>query len=242
MNIKDSINRKTNYIGIDIDDKSIFNFLLTYFALRERFKDAEIITEISSSGGGFHIIVKLKKEITIIENWLERSLFDDSMRLMLNLRKFYLSEGKDKNHDLIFTEKAGKKVKKFNMDNVLRNYRNDVKEIEKLWGSNEALEKIKILAEKIEKDNKIPIKDVWITTIGIKGEVMKEKIKKIAEDISMQDESFKWHMFISYFPDYDFCLCIKSNSKTQAFQRGSWFRRIVKKELNEDILYYVKKI
>lgn len=81
-----------------------------------------------------------------------------------------------------------------------------------------------------------------MTSIGIKGEVLKEKTKKIAMDISLKDETFKWKIFKSYFPQYDFSICIFSKSKDKGMQRGAWMKRVLKKEYNEDILYYVKEI
>ena len=81
---------------------------------------------------------------------------------------------------------------------------------------------------------------VWITCIGFSEEI-KGNFEDICEDIAERDKSFKYRIYESYFPRYDFVLVIFSESKDQAMQRGEWFKRVFKRELGVDLLYWVKE-
>ena len=179
----EKLNKKVNYIGIDIDNNDIYQLLFRYFQAKDMFPESQIDVEVSSSGKGFHIIIY--KENTILENIFYRVLLnDDDRRLILSLRKLYMNNDMPY-FDLIFTSKGGKKVTKINMEKILSDFKEDVKYIKDNWGTNEALNKIRELSKKIEKY--IPVKKVWTTCIKFEGEELKEKIESVCEDIYMVD-------------------------------------------------------
>ena len=226
-------------VNVDLDSRDIANMLLTYFKAQKIFPKSKIVVEVSSSGNGFHILIPLKKEISFNENIKYRALLNDcSERLRLSITKHIMNDTEE--HDLIFTEKAGKKVKIINMKLILKPHSKLINQIDENWETNEALKLIEELAKKIEK--KIPLKKGYVTSIGIKGKVLLEKIRKIAKDTYHRDNTFKYRLFNSYFPDSDYVFCVFSKTKNQAMQRGAWIRRVIKKELNKELLYYVKKI
>ena len=226
-------------VNIDLDSRDIANMLLTYFKSQKIFLKSKISVEVSSSGSGFHILIPLSREISFNENIKYRALLNDcSERIRLSITKNIMNDKEE--HDLIFTEKAGKKVKIINMELIFKPHSELINQINENWETNKALELIEILAKKIER--KIPLKKGYVTSIGIKGKVLLERLKKIAGDIYIKDKTFKYRFFNSYFPKSDYIFCVFSKNKNQAMQRGAWVRRVIKKELNKEILYYVKKI
>jgi len=230
----EKLNRKLDYIGIDLDTTNTYDFLLTYFKAREMFPEAKIETEISSSGRGFHIIIY--KENTILENIFYRALLnDDGRRLVLSLRKFY-SNNSMGYFDLIFTNKNGNGVTKIDMDKILEPYKDDVRYIKENWGTNEAITKMIDLSEKI----KLPTKEVWTTCINFEGEELKERIKEICEDIMIVDNSFKYYIKIDYHSQ-GYQLIIFSNDKDTAHKRGMLFIKKYLKDV-DGLGYWVRKI
>jgi len=237
MNIS-NLDKTVNFIGIDRDSNRVFDLLLTYFKAKKMFPKAEIVARLSPSRRGFHIIIKKKN--TILENFFYRSILnDDAERIRLNMEKFALNNDEVEN-DLLFTSKGKKKIKELNMNAIIEGHETDIKDIEENWGTNNGLEKIETLSKKVEKE--IPTKKVWICSIGFNGEALREKIKKICSDTNVKDETFRYKIYQSYFPKYEYLLVIFGNrNKDQSMQRGAWFKKILKKEFNVDILYYVKE-
>lgn len=232
--IKEKLNRKLNYIGIDLDTSDVYDFLLAYLKAKEMFPNSKIETEISSSGKGFHIIIY--KENTILENIFYRSLLnDDGRRLVLSLRKFF-SNNDMGYFDLIFTKKGGVEVKKFDMNKILEPYKEDVNFIHEKWGTNEAVTRIIELSKKI----KLPTNEIWTTCINFEGEELKQRIKQICEDIEIVDNSFKYYIKIDYHSQ-GYQLILFSQDKDTAHKRGMLF---IKKYLEdiEGLGYWVRKI
>jgi len=116
--IKKSLNRKVPFIGIDIDLKSKKNLNRVLNKVKSMFPHEKISVRESSSRKGYHI--KIKKEVTILENVLYRVLLDDdNTRIKLSLLKMVISNGTEKHFDLLFDEKNNKKAgiwKKVKMD------------------------------------------------------------------------------------------------------------------------------
>ena len=225
--------KKINYIGIDIDSSDVFELLKRYILARKLFPDSEIITRISPSGHGYHMIIRLNKRITPFENFLYRALLDDDpYRLLLAMKKFAIDG--ERWYDLIFTHKYGNKSQELDLDRLLKNY--DIEEIIKNWGEFGTMDKIEKISKGIKK--KIGIKEVWMTCFAFKTNALREKLKGICEDISLKDESFKFKIYQNFQPEWDFILVIFSDSKDKAFQRGAWF---LKNCLDEEDLGNVKK-
>lgn len=230
----EKLKRTIHTIGVDLDTTDIYDFLLAYFKARIMFPKDVIETEVSSSGRGFHIIIH--RDNTILENIFYRALLnDDGRRLVLSLRKFYANNNMGY-FDLIFSNKGGKEVRKFDMKRILEPYKDDVKYIKDNWGTTEALKKIEELSNKV----KIPLMDMWTTAIKFKGSELKNRIIQICNDITIQDNSFKYTVTYDYFSD-GYQLVIFSPDKDTAHKRGLLF---VKKYLEdvEGLGYWVRRI
>lgn len=233
----EKLNKKLNYIGVDIDNNNIYELLFRYFQARDMFPDSHIDVEVSSSGKGFHIIIY--KENTILENIFYRALLnDDDRRLILSLRKLYMNNNMPY-FDLIFNKKGGKETIKINLEKILSDYKEDVDYIKERWGTNEALDRIRELSKKIEKY--IPVKSVWTTCIKFEGEELKEKIEKVCEDIYLKDESFKYRIFPDYQTKSGYQLVIFSPNMDIAHKRGLLFVKKYFKEV-EGLGYWVRKV
>jgi len=150
-------------VNVDLDSRDISRMLLTYFKAKRIFPTSRIKVEVSSSGNGFHILIPLIRNINFEENIKYRALLNDcSERIRLSITKNIMND-KEK-HDLIFTEKAGKKVKPLNIEFLLKPHLELVNQINEKWETNEALELIDKLAEKIKE--KIPLKKVMLQVLG----------------------------------------------------------------------------
>ncbi|HDD68945.1 MAG TPA: hypothetical protein ENG61_01130 [Candidatus Korarchaeota archaeon] len=222
----DRVKRKVSYIGIDIDSPKVFDLLLIYMRARKLFPHSKIEVFISPSGRGFHL--KIWKRCTILENIFYRAAVgDDPERLRLSIAKLFLNPD-EQFFDILFDVKFKKKSRKIDLEKLL----NGVNLSEK------SIEEIREMAEKLE--GKIKMKECWVTCIAFSGEEFRERLKVICEDIAIRDPSFKYKIYQSYFPKHDYVLVIFSDNKNQAYQRGEWFRRVIKKELGKDINYWVK--
>jgi hypothetical protein len=206
--------------SVDLDTTSVRRLLLVLkSALNMNLEIKKI--EISPSRRGFHIILDGgKDEFDIL---CKRALlWDEAIRLRYSLKRLALGS----KVDICFFRKGGK-----NSIDVTNHFNlNEIK-------NDEIDEKI---VKKYEEKIKPLMKDCWITCIGLKEE-LKETISEICSDIKARDKSFDFKIYESYFPKYDYLLVIFSKNRDQAYQRGEWFKRILKAELGIDILYWVKE-
>lgn len=212
--ILDGMQRKVPYLGLDLDRMSKFNLLLTYFKCRRFFPDSEVEVEISSSGKGFHI--RVVKEMSILENILWRAkLLDDERRLIYSLRKFADNTGLDY-FDMLFTEKYGLKTQSLDMEGMLEAHRETADTINTLWGTEEALNLIRELSEKLQ----MQIERYWTTAIRIRAED-KADVLKTMEDIALKDDSWRWRIFPNYM-GHGYLLIVYSADMDRAHKRGVW--------------------
>jgi len=81
----------------------------------------------------------------------------------------------------------------------------------------------------------------FLTMIGIDSDDLKQKLEKICSDIRVKDKTFKYRFYEQKEGKYKFILTIGSGSKNQAMQRGAWMKRVLKKEFNIEMLYWVRQ-
>lgn len=235
--MKDIFERKVDYIGLDYDDLDIQKFLFNYFRIKKEFPKAKIETELSSSTRGLHIIIHQK--CTIKENFRYRVMFnDDIVRLGLSLSKLLMNP-EEKYVDLIFDSKGGKEVTKLNMKELLKNDKELVALIEKNIEKEDVWDYLEKLATSIQHE--LPTKELWTTCIQFKGDTLKQKLRKVCEDITNKDPTFQWRIWINYqAKTMDYVLIVFSGNKDQAHKRGMW---ITKKSIpEEELLYFVKPV
>ncbi|MEM0162726.1 MAG: hypothetical protein QXO62_06660 [Thermoproteota archaeon] len=209
-------------ISIDIDEFNVFTLYKTIWKglkLGLKFERAEI----SPSGNGFHVI--FSDEVDDLENIIYRAILDDDpYRLRYSIKRYSMGG----QVDICFSVKNKKKSKK--IEEKLLN----LEELKKA----ERIEEVIKLAENSEVNKLKP--EFYITVIPFDGEELREKVAKIIEDIEAKDESFKASIYRSYLKDYYYVIVIKSPDKNQAYQRGEWFLKILKKEFQYDTYYWVK--
>ncbi|MBO3801777.1 MAG: hypothetical protein JTT12_05615 [Candidatus Brockarchaeota archaeon] len=209
-------------ISIDIDEFNVFTLYKTIWKglkLGLKFERAEI----SPSGNGFHVI--FSDEVDDLENIIYRAILDDDpYRLRYSIKRYSMGG----QVDICFSVKNKKKSKK--IEEKLLN----LEELKKA----ERIEEVIKLAENSEVNKLKP--EFYITVIPFDGEELREKVAKIIEDIEAKDESFKASIYRSYLKDYYYVIVIKSPDKNQAYQRGEWFLKILKKEFQYDTFYWVK--
>lgn len=234
----EALDRKVDYIGVDIDSSDPYYLLFAYFKAKRFFPDAEITASVSPSGFGYHLIIH--KQVTIFENIFYRvMLHDDPWRIVLSMKKLFMNKD-EQFFDIIFDSKWGKDSKKIDLEKILSEYVDDVKYIFENWGSNKALRRLVELSEKI--DGKIPKGKQWLTIFHFNGIDVKERIIKICDDIRVKDSTFKYNVYKSYDKDSDFVLVVGSPSKEIAYQRGKWFVMVFSKEgLLDSIVTYESK-
>lgn len=244
MNIleKNILSKKGRVFGVDIDSSSVFNLLRMYLDVKVMFPESEIIVRQSSSGLGFHLIIRLPHEITVLEDILFRAVLGDcSLRVIISLKKIFLSDGEEQYPDIIFDEKNNKKDEPFNFNALLKPFSEKIDYIINNWGRGECLAMIKEVSDQIKPEIESIQKEIYMCCVGFSGDELKERIKKIATDTFEKDNSFKWKIYQSYFKDYDYVFIVYSNNKDQAMQRGAWMKKVLKKEFNVDVFYWVKK-
>lgn len=230
--LMEGLQRTVPILGIDIDRMSKYTLLLTYFKAKKSFPDSRIEVRISSSGKGFHILIH--DEMTILENILWRArLNDDDRRLIYSLRKFAHNPDM-KFFDLMFNEKYGLKSREIDMDELLKPHMEDVVEIWNDWGSDESLRLVKELSSKVE----LSIVRYWTTGIKIKNTI-KDKLVGVFEDISLQDESFRWRIFPNFL-GYGYIALVYSPTKDIAQKRGLWMVKNV--SILKNHKYWVRQI
>lgn len=241
--MKVNLNKKVDYIGVDIDSSSVYDLLFSYLKARRLFPKERIDVSISPSGFGFHLIIH--KKVTILENIYYRIiLHDDPWRIVLSLKKFFINPHEEY-FDIIFDSKWGNNSKKIDLKKILDENKSDVEFIFKKWGTNEALRRLVELSDKVADKIDKPV--AWLTCFAFTGNELKDKLNKICEDIRAKDSSFKYRIYESYIKGADYMLVISSSSKDQAFQRGEWFLRILDDEDKSNIkkfdgkYYWVKK-
>lgn len=231
------LSQNIDYIGIDMDTNNSFKFLKTYFKARKHFPGTRIETFVSSSGFGYHIIIYLDEEISLLENFFWRNFFNDCpYRLRLSFTKLMLNEGNYDVYDLMFSEKNGSKVVKFDIEEVLSNYEKIVANILSNWGSEKMNENIDKLSKEVKEE--LPAKTKFVTLVGIKGNSNREKLLKVCKDINAKDPTFKYRINPSQFKKYDFVLAVFSGTKDHAHERGCW---IINKVGIEGLNYWVKE-
>jgi hypothetical protein len=235
-------------LNVDLDGLNVFELIKSYLHIKKLFVIESIVTELSSSGRGFHLKAILKEDITPEQNFFYRAMIgDDPMRLSLGMRKYFLNHS-EKFKDLIFDIKSGEKVQVFDMAALLEPFKEDIDFIMKNWGSQEVSERIEKIANSIR--DKIPIvKEVFMTIFAFRSEGLREKILRVCEDTNLRDESFTYRVYESYMPDSDYLFTIFSTSKDQSFMRGQWFLKKVFtpsdlekiKKFGKEKYYWVKK-
>ncbi len=235
--MKDIFDRQVDYIGLDYDDLDIQKFLFNYFRIKKEFPKAKIETELSSSARGLHIIIH--KKCSIRDNFRYRVMFnDDIVRLGLSLSKLLMNP-EEKYVDLIFNSKGGKEVTKLNMKVLLKDHKELVALIEKNIEKEDVWDYLEKLATEIQDD--LPTKELWTTCIQFKGDALKQRLRKICEDIANKDPTFQWRVWVNYqSKDLDYSLIIFSKDKDQAYSRGTWLTKKCIPE--EELLYFVKQV
>jgi hypothetical protein len=227
-------------IWIDIDSfnaKQLVRILIKAMKLPE-YEDFAL--RVSSSGFGFLLKIYFKEDIDYFKHFIYRAILeDDPYRLRLALMKYYLGERKWL--DLAFQEKDEGKAKE--ITHLIKKYENEIKEIVNLINKNEKIniidEKVEEVSKKLEKELKIFKKELFSTNIGF-NKKLKEKIEKVCMDTFEKDPTFRYRIFQSYFPKYDYVLTFYSNNRDQAHKRGIWFCKKIFKD--EKLQYWVKEI
>ncbi len=228
-----SLNRELDFIGVDIDGWNTYALLKSYIKARILFPNAKIKTSISKSGSGFHI--EIHQRHTLLDNILYRCVLDDDIvRIKLSLSKLFMSNGEEKNFDLLFNENEIE----FNIEEILGV---DIEKLIEDYDDSLVVE----MAEKLSKALEKYRKEKWVVYINFgdvnneqEAEALKEKIKQVCEDITAKDDTFKWRIRYSSFENKKYCLRIFCNSKDEAHKKGTWF---VKKVFDDKELYFVKK-
>lgn len=227
-------------ISLDVDTSSSRTLLWTWFRAKARHPESKITVNQSLSGLGYHI--KIHKKCTPLENIMERAIIgDDGWRLMYSIRRWALCG--EEFIDICHNTNGKEDVLEVDMNQLLKKHSEDVDYVLKNIYKNplKAGDKVGKMAEEIKPKLKKLQKEYFVTCIGFNGDDLYAKIKKIAEDTSEKDKSFKWRLFESFFPKYDYLFTIISKNKDQAYQRGEWMKRVVKKEFDIDIYYWIKK-
>ncbi|MEM1577926.1 MAG: hypothetical protein QXM27_02880 [Candidatus Pacearchaeota archaeon] len=229
-----------SYLWIDLDSidaKLLVRVLVKAMKLPE-YEDFAV--RVSSSGFGFLLKIYFNKEIDDFKHFIYRAILeDDPYRLRLALNKYYLGERRWL--DLAFYEKDQGKIKE--ITHIVKKYEKDLKNIVEMIKNNENIKeidkKINEVSKKLEKELKPFKKEIFSTNIGFK-EKDKERIEKVCKDTFEKDPSFKYRIFQSFFPKYDYILTVYSPTKDQAFKRGDWLVKKALKDLN--LLFWVKKL
>lgn len=240
------IQGETKYIGIDID-YSTKNFVRAYFVALRYFPERQIRTELSSSGSGYHILIRLDKPITLLESLMYRCVLNDcSNRLKLSVARMVANVPGNHHFDLIFDVKNGKKVKPFDMKKLLKPHKERVERIIQNWGDVEVEGDIKIIADDI--DDKLPKKELWTDGFNFKGEKLREIIARISDSArtksAMKGESpgFRYMIKKNVHPDWDYVFAVFGRDANHAYKRATyiWFNAI--KEMGLEDYNKVKEL
>lgn len=220
-------------LGVDLDSRSTFRLLHSYFLAERMFPDADKEVGISSSGGGFHMVIDVG--LHLIDNLVARSLLkDDPRRISLALEKLGMNS-EEKHFDLIFDSKTqggeGGGDKKLDIDRILEPYEEEVEEIHDMWGEQGFVKKIGELSKKIKQEVREKMSDIHITLLEFDTAELKEKLNKVCKDTKEtaeeKGEKFNFRIYENYGPRSDYRLCVFSESEEKANDRGKWFRGAV---------------
>jgi len=236
----DFLERTVPRISVDIDDTSERRLLMSWLMAKKFFSDSKVEVRYSPSHTGFHLIVH--KEVSLLDNLLWRSMLnDDPNRIRFSLKRLFMDPD-EKYIDLLFDYHKGGKAEVLNLERFLRPFQPKIRKILKNWDKGGIDKMVNEIANKIE--GTLPTKKVFITSIAFNTIELRDKIRKICEDIHEGtesrpgDTSFRWKIYQNYLegaklgdstqPQPEFMLSIFSPTKDQAFQRGEWFLRVRK--------------
>jgi hypothetical protein len=236
--LKHLIVAKYETIVIDIDYRH-YEFVKSYLHAKVIFPKAKIDAELSSSRLGYHIIIRPKKPVMLIENILYRALIGDCTgRLKLSLKKLAMSNGGDDDYDHLFANKNGRNVKKLNMDKLLKPFAKDVKWIIKHWGSPKVPDKITKITEKIGK--KIPKNERWVASFPFNSNLAREIVETIGESAKKcslakgEDSTFHYRVFKDHQYQWGFVCMVYASNRNLAYRRIAYMWRNLLKELGFD--------
>lgn len=207
--IKKALERRVDYIGIDIDGGNVTKLLRVYFAAKKLFPKSKIEVYVSSSKAGFHIIIW--KKVSVLENFYWRAMLgDDNIRISLNLKKLFANPSENYN-DVLFQLKKGKRRIKIDIEKILKKHKEDVeKYVEKRrW------EDLIRLADMIRGE--IPLVRKWITCIPFNEKDF------LNVEAFCENSGLEYSIFQSYYPDSDYLLVVFSESVKKAKRVGKFF-------------------
>jgi len=218
------IEKKVPLISIDSDVYSAYRVLQRYLAAKALYPNEEIRVYISSSKLGLH--VKIFKQACILEDLIARAMLsDDAYRLVYAIRKLALSEGEEEFVDLCFDWKEEGYEIEINIEAILEPYREEVEKALELLREGKFIsadEIIRELAEKVKDQLEIK-QDMYVGCIAFNGDDVLEEVRRVCEDIVVRDETFKYHIYPSYFPEWEYVLAIFDNNKDRCWRKITWF-------------------
>jgi len=235
---------RTRIIGLDFDYNT-YTFLLSYLSIKHHFPKeliSSISCELSSSRMGYHIIIRLTKSITLLENMMYRGMLGDcSMRLIMSINR--LMTGKVGRHrfDLLFTKKGRQKVKKFDMERILKPHKKKIKLIMDNWGNEKMNDEIRAVADDLAE--KLPKKKMFTAGFMFNGETTKEIVKRIADSArsksSMKGErpGFRFKLGkssvgeVGNLPSYTYYFSVFGRDGKHSTRRAAYMWNNVLKEL-----------
>jgi hypothetical protein len=213
-------------ISVDLDHRSIVQLLRVYFSSKKLLPGVPMEVFISSSGIGFHL--KFYKSVTVEEDLKIRALlWDDADRIVYALKKWALNQNEEY-VDLCFDEKEKGKETAVPLEEILnRDYRKEAEKISNLInnGDNDAADKeVKNLAKEIKPKIEPFKKPQWVGCIGFNGDNLRQAIEKVCTDITEKDQTFKYKVYSSFYPEHEWVLVLFDTDKDQLWKRLTWLK------------------
>jgi len=218
-------------ISVDLDRASILQLLRVYFTAPRAFKlvtgreyDGKVSAETSPSGVGFHVM--LHADVSPLEDLKIRALlWDDPVRIAYALRKWTLNPS-ERHVDLRFDEKSGGKVVRIPLDSLLSPYASTIHVQHHVGvGEGEKAEReVKALAEKLKPEIDKYKTPSFIGCISFKGDELHEALIKVCGEIAAKDQTFKWRIYPSFMPEWDWILSVFTTEKEKAWKRITWLK------------------
>ncbi|MEM0065028.1 MAG: hypothetical protein QW253_00050 [Metallosphaera sp.] len=238
-NIMECLSRQVSYVGIDVDFGNIYRLIRAYFLLKKWYGKVEVY--YSPSKTGFHIRVPVS--VSVLEDILARAVAgDDEFRLVHSLRKIAMSKGEEKWVDLLFKVKNGKEEERIDMEGILEKYKNDVLMLEsaiELGDTKKINDALTKLVDDLEKE--LRPKSVYAGCIAFNEESLAEELKNVCNDIMLKDPSFKYRIWKSVVPGWEYILTVYTDDEDCAWKKITWLaNKTILKDKKKNM--WVKKL
>jgi len=219
-------------ISVDLDRASTLHLLRTYLSVPQAFS---VVTRRrliepynvfhSPSGVGFHI--KIQAIVSVEQNLKIRALlWDHAERLMYALKKWALNP-EEAYVDLCFDEKNDGLERMINMQDILQPFQGQIRQVLQFLQSGKS-EKAESIVHKVANSIDPAIQSgkrkQFVGCIAFKGDQLREWLEEICIKISAKDATFKWRVYPCFFPEFDWMLCIFTDSEKLAWERITWLK------------------